>query len=123
MTRYDDLSTRSFLGNVENFRHCLRPGCPSGQIHDSGVDGNIFRCIACGFLVCTTHNEAFHTGETCEEYDAHAGRTRRAEEDANNQLIERTTKRCPQEGCGVRIEKNDGCDHMRCEFISGYSTA
>ncbi|KAH7380285.1 hypothetical protein DE146DRAFT_773436 [Phaeosphaeria sp. MPI-PUGE-AT-0046c] len=97
-----------------DFRHCLRSGCNSGQIHDSGVEGNIFRCVACDFLVCTTHDEAFHTGETCEEYDRKKSCQRKVEDDASMDKIDSTTKECPNPKCGVRIEKNDGCDHMTC---------
>ncbi|KAH7068379.1 hypothetical protein BKA63DRAFT_112934 [Paraphoma chrysanthemicola] len=113
-TRYDDLSTRSVLSAIPNFRHCLRAGCTSGQIHDSGVEGNIFRCVACAFLVCTTHDEAFHAGETCDEYDSRKTAEHRVADDASAERIAGTTKVCPGDGCGVRIEKNLGCDHMTC---------
>jgi hypothetical protein len=114
--RYDELSTRSVLSNIPNFRHCLRPGCESGQIHDSGAEGNIFRCNACDFLVCTTHDEAFHMGETCEEYDRRKSHRHQGENDASIKKIKKMAKRCPGEDCGVWIEKNNGCDHMTCKF-------
>ncbi|KAI8943261.1 hypothetical protein NX059_001281 [Plenodomus lindquistii] len=68
--RYDHLSTRAMLGSIPEFRHCLRAGYDSGQIHDDEDDGNILRCNACGFLACTIHETAFHVGLTCAQYDA-----------------------------------------------------
>jgi hypothetical protein len=115
-TRYDELSTRNVLSSIPNFRHCLRSGCNSGQIHDNENEGNIFRCVACSFLVCTTLDEAFHVGETCEAYNKRKGSERKVENDASAEKIQDTTKQCPGEGCGVRIEKNNGCDHMTCKF-------
>lgn len=100
---------------MPNFRHCMRSGCTSSQIHDSGVEGNIFRCITCNFLVCTTHDEAMYAGETCEQYDARKGCERKVQDDASEAKIDEMTKICPGAGCGVRIEKNNGCDHMTCE--------
>jgi hypothetical protein len=116
--RYDGLSTRNYVGNILNFRYCLRPGCNSGQSHDSGVEGNIFRCSGCNFLMCTTHNEAFHAGETCEAYDKRKSCKRKVEDDASIEKIRSTTKQCPGDSCGVCIEKNDGCDHMTCKWCN-----
>jgi hypothetical protein len=82
------------------------------------MEGNIFRCAACNFLVCTTHDEAFHVGETCEEYDERKDRERKIQDDASAQKIQDTTKHCPGENCSVPIEKNNGCDHMRCRLLS-----
>jgi hypothetical protein len=115
--RYDELSIRIVLSDIPNFRHCLRAGYNSRQIHDSGAEGNIFRCIACDFLVCTTHDEAFHAGETCEKYDRRKSCERRVDDDASAEKIAGTTKGCPGKGCGISMEKNNGCDHMKCKFV------
>ncbi|KAH4191042.1 hypothetical protein HBI23_230570 [Parastagonospora nodorum] len=113
-TRYQELSARSVLNNDPEFQNCLRPGCSSGQFHNSDSDGNIFCCHECGFLVCTTHNEPFHTGETCKEYDCRTKSIRKVEDDASIRKIERTAKKCPGNACGIWIQKNQGCDHMTC---------
>ncbi|KAF8862455.1 hypothetical protein BDZ45DRAFT_739439 [Acephala macrosclerotiorum] len=39
---------------------------------------------------------------------------RHMEEEASMSTVERTTKKCP--GCTWPIEKNQGCQHMTCEF-------
>ncbi|KAF1849249.1 uncharacterized protein K460DRAFT_87810 [Cucurbitaria berberidis CBS 394.84] len=94
------------------FRYCLRSGCESGQIYDSGVEGNISRSNACDFLTFTIHDEAFHAGETCEDHDKRKTSQRNVEDDASAEVNKSTTKKCPETTCGVNIEKNDGCDHM-----------
>ncbi|KAF2743316.1 hypothetical protein M011DRAFT_379285, partial [Sporormia fimetaria CBS 119925] len=67
--RFDALSLAAALSNEPNFRRCQRPGCQSGQIHEGANDGNIFRCVLCGFRMCILHDMEFHEGETCEAYD------------------------------------------------------
>ncbi len=106
---------RSALSEMPDFRHCLRPGCPSGQLHNSGTEGNIFICSACGFKVCTVHDAAMHTGETCAQYDQRIRDQQRGYK-KSEKTIKDTTKRCPGRKCGVPIEKNDGCDHMTCTY-------
>jgi hypothetical protein len=65
------------------------------------------------------HNVRWHKGETCSEYDYRTNsRLKADEEDASRRVVEATTKPCP--GCARPIEKNNGCDHMECEFCSFY---
>lgn len=113
--RFDALSTLDALGNDPDFRWCRRAGCKSGQIHENGIDGNIFRCIACGFKVCVVHEATWHEGETCEEYDYR--NIRKKENDQQKgpvKSILQFAKKClvksGKHGCN--IEKNGGCDHL-----------
>lgn len=118
--KFDALSAREALNDDPNFRWCRRAGCKSGQIHENGTDGNIFRCIVCKFKVCTVHEDTWHEGETCEEYDYRTSgrkeRDQKAQEEASLKAIGELTKKCPgrRGKCGWNIEKNDGCDHMTC---------
>lgn len=50
----------------ENFRWC---SCGSGQLHDSGSFQPIMTCLHCNARRCFRHNEAWHQGMSCEEYD------------------------------------------------------
>ncbi|KAI1671585.1 IBR domain containing protein [Pyrenophora tritici-repentis] len=127
-TRYDDLTMRSLLSSDPSFLYCLNPSCTSGQIHDSGTAGPIFRCAECGFKMCTAHEPVvpFHEDETCAVYVERVERERqerearqeedekrrREEEEASREAVKRDAVECP--GCGVMIHKMAGCDHMTC---------
>jgi hypothetical protein len=112
-----------------DFRSCYAENCNSGQIHDTGVEGNIFRCNACGFRVCTVHNVAFHTDETCDQYDERIAREERErqeetrikqeQEEASLAEVSRSSVECP--GCGANIQKTEGCDHMTCKFSPSHT--
>jgi hypothetical protein len=41
-------------------------------------------------------------------------RRKRAEERASERLVKQIAKSCPGPGCGAKIQKNEGCDHMTC---------
>jgi hypothetical protein len=118
--RFDDLSIRSMLSAEANFRYCMAEGCISGQIHDEGVDANIFSCGACGFRVCTVHDVPFHDDETCAQYDDRrqleeeaSAHIKRNQEAASLAEVQRCAIVCP--GCRAPIQKNSGCDQMTCK--------
>ncbi|KAF2709648.1 hypothetical protein K504DRAFT_378558 [Pleomassaria siparia CBS 279.74] len=119
----DNLLFRDALGGDDNFRWCRAEGCQSGQVHESGHAGNIFRCVGCGFRVCVIHDKTWHEGETCDEYDYRiSGEKEKDEqkklqveqEQASCEAIGKLSKKCPGIKCAWNIQKNDGCDHMTC---------
>jgi hypothetical protein len=100
-----------------SFRWCR--ACDGGQIHLSGEEGNIFTCVSCGSKACIVHENTWHKGETCEEYDYRTSgrkeRDQKAQEAASLKAIGKLSKKCPGPNCVYNIEKNDGCDHMTCK--------
>ena len=44
--------------------------CPAGQLHDGGSDYPVMTCHACQQKSCFTHDVPWHSGLTCEQYDA-----------------------------------------------------
>jgi hypothetical protein len=96
--QYDSFAMRAALGKDPRFRWCRAPNCNSGQIHLNGEDGNIFRCVACGHRVCVIHNDTFHEGETCQEFDYRTSggkeRDQRAQEEASENAVKSLSKVC-----------------------------
>jgi hypothetical protein len=112
--RYATFEVRDALSKIPDFRWCLNKHCNAGQIHESGSAGPICECHECGYKVCVHHNQKWHDGETCEQFDYRvSGRKAMDEEQASTRIIVKTTKKCPQ--CHAPIEKNEGCDHMTCK--------
>jgi hypothetical protein len=115
--RYDDHATLSVLSTLPNFRWCISPTCTSGQEHNVNTLGPQFQCNACGRRACATHNVTWHESETFAQYEHRTNPTtrnkRQAEEEASEELMVVTTKRCP--GCQARILRNGGCEHMTCK--------
>ncbi|PSN70439.1 hypothetical protein BS50DRAFT_487604 [Corynespora cassiicola Philippines] len=116
--QYDTFATREALNGDPDFRWCRNAGCSSGQVHVSGVEGNIFTCGACGYRTCVVHENTWHDGETCEEYEYRRSgqkeRDQRVQEEASIRAIGEFTKKCPGQNCAYNIEKKHGCDHMTC---------
>lgn len=69
-------------------------------------------CEGCGAHSCYKHEVAWHTGQTCKEYDESIKQSDFATAD----YISRETKGCP--GCSIPIEKDGGCDHITCTKCS-----
>eukprot|EP01111_Echinosteliopsis_oligospora_P017147 TRINITY_DN7338_c0_g1_i1.p1 TRINITY_DN7338_c0_g1~~TRINITY_DN7338_c0_g1_i1.p1 ORF type:complete len:261 (-),score=47.06 TRINITY_DN7338_c0_g1_i1:21-728(-) len=111
LKRLDELQFNEYVEQDPDFRWCASPTCGSGQIVEGGEEGNnFFTCIKCKEKTCVKHKVAFHTGVTCSEFDKTL-----AEDEAALQLWkEQNTKKCPAQNCQVNIEKNGGCDHMKC---------
>ncbi|KAF2097382.1 hypothetical protein NA57DRAFT_77639 [Rhizodiscina lignyota] len=117
--RYDKLSARAVVGDIQNFHWCVAAGCGSGQVHEGDENGEnpIFDCGQCGHRQCVKHKVAWHENETCDEYDYRisGNRQRDQENQASEETAARTTQICPNQRCKSRIEKRSGCDHMTCE--------
>lgn len=117
---YERRVTLNALASLPEFAWCLSPRtCGSGQLN---VDGNPFMiCEACGYRQCTKHRMAWHDGETCRQYESRASTSTRAqdesrkiiEESKTEAMIGTVSKQCPG-GCGWRLDKYEGCDHVRC---------
>ena len=58
----------------------------------------------------------YHSGQTCPN-SPQAKRRGREDEDATVALVGRISKPCPNEECGARIQKIEGCDHMTCTLL------
>lgn len=111
---YEKLLVRTALGSLPDFAWCLNPdGCDSGQ--ENRESNNYMECVVCKYRQCLKHQCAWHADETCEQYDYRtSGDKARDEEEQTAKMLDDVSKKCPGEGCGWRIQKSDGCDHMTC---------
>jgi IBR domain, a half RING-finger domain len=100
---------------MPDFMMCLGPDCNSGQIHEGGDAQPIMTCTACKFKSCWTHQMPWHSGQTCDEYEAER-QERFVQEAASKKFLDEKTKICPNIKCGLHVEKISGCDHMTCQF-------
>ncbi|KAH0020868.1 hypothetical protein KCU78_g6320, partial [Aureobasidium melanogenum] len=109
--KYEQACIRATLAADPDFRYCLSTTCKSGQLHPGGTDEPIFRCEHCGHKHCIVCEANWHQDQTCEEFQA-VRRRLHAENERSQQEVKKLSKPCP--GCRVPIQKNRGCDHMRC---------
>ncbi|KAK5117972.1 hypothetical protein LTR62_004016 [Meristemomyces frigidus] len=115
-TAYDALTTRAALTCLEEFAWCLNPLCSNGQLNPA-ENKNYMSCAACGYQQCLLHRIPWHSGESCAAYSYRTSAEGRAAAEAEKKsevLMEKLSKRCPGQGCGWRIEKVGGCEHMSC---------
>ncbi|OJJ62540.1 hypothetical protein ASPSYDRAFT_143131, partial [Aspergillus sydowii CBS 593.65] len=124
--RYNNFSFRAAVSVDKNFVWCL--DCPFGQLHESGAEQPLVRCLNCNSESCFKHSIKWHDEFTCDEYDAilwdpdkddfrekiEMLKRRMREVELSVNLVEEIAKRCP--GCQWPIEKNEGCDHMTCKL-------
>ncbi|OQS02209.1 hypothetical protein THRCLA_05392 [Thraustotheca clavata] len=105
--KYDKYVLRSFVDINKGFKWCPAPGCDKAIASSGGL--NTVACT-CGCLFCLRCGEEAHAPVTCEQLALWQEKCRNESETAN--WILANTKKCPK--CSVRIEKNQGCNHMTC---------
>jgi len=62
-------ATDSTIDQIPNLFRCPAPNCESAQIHDSGDNSPIVRCVKCGGRFCFQHRVVWHETLSCTEYD------------------------------------------------------
>lgn len=111
---YDRMSTRNALAALPDFAWCLAPNCDNGQLNVE--NSNYMDCAACGYKQCLRHKVPWHTGETCDQYEYRtSGQKAKDHDAATEKMLDDVSKKCPGPGCGCRIQKTHGCDHMTCK--------
>jgi len=109
--RYDRILLNVYLESLDDFRWCSKKGCGSGGLGSS--DSPIMICEN-SHKTCFTHNEPWHEGYTCREWDEEKDRMKeQGAVDDDETWVELNTKPCPK--CSFPIEKNGGCIHMTCK--------
>lgn len=116
--RFDMLLLRKALCQYEHYVFCPAPNCGAGQEHVGGESNNIVTCYSCGTKQCFTHQTKWHEGFTCAQWDEHM-QISLEQQAMTEEWIQKETKPCSGPGCGKRIQKVDGCDHMTCRPPGG----
>lgn len=94
-----------FKANKENENNRQCPKCDHTQLGTPDVPS--MTCDNCGAEYCFSHGDA-HQDSDCATYD----RKHRQEEKRSCAIIAKRCKPCPE--CKGRINKNGGCNHMKC---------
>lgn len=111
--KYERFYLIEHLSKEPGFRWCLSGTCESGQLYENTrfMPPRIC-CSACNFAMCFKHQTPWHQGLTCTEYDR---KLLHGEDEEKSEKWKRdNTKACPGAGCGLPIQKGDGCFHMTC---------
>ena len=75
-------------------------------------------CETCGGRYCVDCRIEWHAGTSCKKIQQQKQkeqRQRSEEQKLSAMFVEKECKRCPNEECGVPIQKTDGCDHITCK--------
>ena len=112
--RYDQfLLHQAMEGADSTYKRCASSGCNSGGWYDPATTSFIV-CQSCQQRTCIDCDTSpYHSGQLCPN-SPQGKKMRQEDDDATVALVERISKPCPNEKCGARIEKNEGCDHMTC---------
>ena len=112
MFRMPDLVSAALQNFMEKngdfYKNCPTPDCK--MIYTQTDSSKEFVCSSCSVSTCSKCHEQYHAGISCKVYNDN----RRNDEELLRWMGEdpENRKKCPQ--CQAPIEKNEGCQHMKC---------
>ena len=107
---YRQLSVRWNISVGERMRCCPTPHCPWVLCLGPLLDRVPVRCRCGGGTWCSRCGREWHAPVSCA--DVERWEEKCASESETGSWLAVHTKPCPR--CRTRIEKNQGCNHMRC---------
>ncbi|KAI0766947.1 hypothetical protein BD413DRAFT_605706 [Trametes elegans] len=107
----EELLEATFLAHIhgrpQEYRYCPTADCET--IYRAAQENTLLRCPACLARICASCHVEAHGGLSCAEYkDCASG----GEQSFQRWRAAHDVKACPK--CGTDVEKNGGCNHMRC---------
>ena len=127
--RWRRFELRQFVHASRGMAWCPAPACSAAVVAPGARGGNdsgglssgdgrhnvanlrTAACGACGMRFCFLCSREAHEPASCAHVEAWALKCGAESQSAG--WIVAHTKKCP--ACGVRVEKNQGCNHMRCK--------
>ena len=103
---FETAFTTYIQARPKEYSYCPTPDCPT--VYKVTTTESFITCSQCLVGICTACKIVAHNGQTCAQYKA----VIEAETDFQDWTRRAGVKKCPK--CHVNIEKNDGCNHMRC---------
>ena len=126
--RYDEYIMRKTFEQMPDYYACSKPGCGAGGLCLAEDEASIsfMTCDNCGTRTCITCDTLWHPQYThdqnlakIKESITKTSASKARDETKSMKLVERESKACPKDGCGARIEKTNGFDHMTCKSRHG----
>jgi ariadne-1 len=108
--KYDNYILTQFIDTHKSMRFCPSPGCSKVAVGTGVIS---VQC-ACSNPFCFRCGEEVHEPALCDQLKDWTAKCSSESETAN--WILANTKKCPK--CNARIEKNQGCNHMKCKNCS-----
>lgn len=112
--QYDEKLTVQLLHSNSQSARCAASGCHGGAWFSNAdlEELTFFRCPVCQQLTCLQCNSLYEPSHLQAPCPAGLKRKRDEEDEQSDETVKKISKEC---GCGARIQKIDGCDHMTCE--------
>lgn len=106
--RWAQFETKHFVTTAKNMALCPGASCSNAFVCRAPVRNA--RC-SCGVRFCFRCSREAHEPVTCDMLELWLEKCGNESETLN--WIVANTKKCPK--CAVRIEKNQGCNHIKCK--------
>ncbi|MCK4498977.1 hypothetical protein KAU11_00595 [Candidatus Babeliales bacterium] len=100
------IQTQEWIVQQPNAKHCPTADCPYVFLNEDAKKETI-TCPQCNKQYCSNCLLLHNPTMSCDAVEAE-----RIVANVNQEWMQKNTKPCP--GCGVRIEKNEGCLFIRC---------
>ena len=75
---YQHLADAYLLAQTNTYRCCLTPDCNNKFLYESDNGNSRFDCEICHKSYCLDCKVEYHSGETCQEYQARTNKIGRA---------------------------------------------
>lgn len=108
MANYNKWMIDAFVNGQPSIKWCPNPNCENAVEYPISKDSTV--CCSCGLQWCFLCSHEQHDPAPCDLVGK--WKTQEKDDNATSLWMKSRTKECPN--CGVRIEKNRACNHMKC---------